>query len=103
MAKLSVDEFNQKWSEKLKDNEDLAIELMEDASDSFNRDMEEDINKLREEKDAEITRISEELADLKTRYKERFLTPASKELIEEIKEVEPVELQEEEVIDIKEI
>lgn len=103
MAKLSVDEFNQKWSEKLKDNEDLAIELMEDASDSFNRDMEEDINKLREEKDAEITRISGELADLKARYKERFLTPASKELIEEIKEVEPVELQEEEVIDIKEI
>lgn len=103
MSKLTVDEFNQKWSEKLKDNEDLAIELMEDASDSFKNDMEEDINKLREEKDAEITRISEELADLKTRYKERFLTPVSKELIEEIKEVEPVELQEEEVIDIKEI
>lgn len=102
MAKMTIEEFNQKWSDKLKDNEDLAIELMEDASDSFNIDIEA-MKKIEEEKDAEIKRISGELEDLKARYKERFLTPASKEVIEEVKEEEPVEVQEEEVIDIKEI
>lgn len=99
MAKLSIEEFNNKWSEKLKDNEDLAIELMEDAADSFKNDVEA----LKKEKDDEIAKISAELADLKARYIERFLTPASKEVVEEIKEENPVELQEEEVIDIKEI
>lgn len=101
MAKMSIEEFNQKLSDKLKDNEDLAIELMEDVSDSFRID-EDAAKKIEEEKNAEIERLSGELTDLKARYKERFLTPASKEVIEDIKE-EPVEVQEEEVIDIKEI
>ena len=106
MAKMSIEEFNQKWSEKLKDSEDLAIELMEDATDSFKRDDEavnEEIKRLQEEKDAEIERISGELADLKAKYKERFLTPASAEVVEDIKEDSPVEMQEEEIIDVKEI
>lgn len=106
MAKMSIEEFNQKWSEKLKDSEDLAIELMEDATDSFKRDDEElneEMKKLQEEKDAEIERISGELADLKAKYKERFLTTASAEVVEDVKEDSPVEMQEEEVIDIKEI
>ena len=97
MAKLTLEEFKQKWSEKLKDNNDLTIELMEDTSDSF------EIGKELGEKDAEIERIKGELEDLKVKYKERFLTPASKEELEEIKEDSPVELEEEKVIDIEEI
>ena len=33
MAKLGKDEFNKKYSEKISDNDDLLIELMEDISD----------------------------------------------------------------------
>lgn len=90
MAKMSIDEFNRKLSEKLGENEDLAIELMEDVSDSFKDDS--------KEKDEEIGRLNGELADLKSKYKERFLTPAS---ADSIREDTPVEMQEREVIDIR--
>lgn len=93
MAKMSIDEFNRKLSEKLGENEDLAIELMEDVSDSFKDDS--------LEKDAEIGRLNGELADLKSKYKERFLTPASADVINSIREDTPVEMQEREVIDIR--
>lgn len=99
MAKMSIDEYNRKISEKLGENEDLAIELMEDASDSFNTNNESE--KLLKEKDAEINRINGELADLKAKYKERFLTPASNDLVTSVKEDAPVELQEKNVIDIR--
>lgn len=99
MAKMSIDEYNRKLSEKLGENEDLAIELMEDASDSFNTNNESE--KLLKEKDAEIKRINGELADLKAKYKDRFLTPASNDLVNSIKEDAPVELQEKNVIDIR--
>lgn len=93
MAKMSIDEFNRKLSEKLGENEDLAIELMEDVSDSFKDDS--------KEKDEEIGRLNGELADLKSKYKERFLTPASADLDNSIREDTPVEMQEREVIDIR--
>lgn len=93
MAKMSIDEFNRKLSEKLGENEDLAIELMEDVSDSFKDDS--------GEKDAEIGRLNGELADLKSKYKERFLTPASADDTNPIREDTPVEMQEREVIDIR--
>lgn len=93
MAKMSIDEFNRKLSEKLGENEDLAIELMEDVSDSFKDDS--------KEKDEEIGRLNGELADLKSKYKERFLTPASADDINSIREDTPVEMQEREVIDIR--
>lgn len=99
MAKMSIDEYNRKLSEKLGENEDLAIELMEDASDSFNTNIESE--KLLKEKDAEINRINGELADLKAKYKDRFLTPASNDLVTSVKEDAPVELQEKNVIDIR--
>ena len=102
MAKMSIDEFNRKLSEKLGENEDLAIELMEDATDSFNiEDNAEEYRKAIEEKDAEIGRINTELTDLKAKYKDRFLTPASADSINSIREDIPVEMQEREVIDIR--
>ena len=93
MAKMSIDEFNRKLSEKLNDNDDLVIELMEDVTDSFKNDT--------AEKDAEISRLNGELADLKSKYKERFLTPASADSVNSIREDIPVEMQEREVIDIR--
>ena len=99
MAKMSIDEYNRKLSEKLGENGDLAIELMEDASDSFN--INDESEKLLKEKDAEINRINGELADLKAKYKDRFLTPASNDLVTSVKEDAPVELQEKNVIDIR--
>ena len=93
MAKMSIDEFNRKLSEKLGENEDLAIELMEDVSDSFKDDS--------GEKDAEIGRLNGELADLKAKYKDRFLTPASADAADSIREDIPVEMQEKNIIDIR--
>ena len=99
MAKLSLDEFKNKYNEKIVDNDDLLIELMEDATDSFSTD--EAIKNLEAEiatKEAEIAEKEAEIDDLKRRYKERFLT-SNEEAIEEKEE----ELKEENIIDIREI
>ena len=99
MAKLSLDEFKKKYDEKIVDNDDLLIELMEDATDSFSSD--EAIKNLEAEiatKEAEIAQKEAEIDDLKRRYKERFLT-SNEEATEEKEE----ELKEENIIDIREI
>lgn len=104
MAKLSLEEFKQKYSEKITDNDDLLIALMEDASDSFAGDVDKsaelaEIESLKAELEAKMA----ELADVKERYKARFLSP---EIVEEVAEEvveEELEPSEEEVIDIKEI
>ena len=100
MAKLTKDELKQKLSDKITDNDDLVIELLEDIEDSF--DVEVD-NSLQEELDsikAEIVTKDEEIATLKQKYKERFLSgvPDSEEKIE----VTP-EMKEEEYIDVRSI
>ena len=74
MSKLTKDELKQKLSDKITDNDDLVIELLEDIEDSF--DVEVD-NGLQEELDsikAEIVTKDEEIASLKQKYKERFLS-----------------------------
>lgn len=95
MAKLTKEEFNTKYSEKITDNDDLVIELMEDFSDSISEDEKAELDSLKEEienKDAEI-------AELKRKYKERFLDSAKTEE----KEVNEDNIEEKEIIDIKEI
>lgn len=99
MAKLSIEDFRTKYNDKITDNDELLLELMEDATDSFDSSSEE-VTRLTEENNnlrAEIERKDEEIRDIQTRYKERFLsTDDSKpEIIEE------VGLQEENVIDVK--
>ena len=104
--KLSKDDLLKKVSEKVTD-EDIAIELMEDISDSMEVDLEYEKYKqqMEIEKNEALARIADLescLAEQKLRYKERFLTG------EEIKPVEnntnPEEgLVEKEVIDIKEV
>ena len=100
MAKLTKDELIKKVSEKIEDT-DLQLELMEDISDSF---MDGDVVDR-----AELDKVSQELADLKEKYRSRFLEVKEVlDVIEEAKAPESTEesteeLKEEEVIDIQEI
>lgn len=89
MAKLTKEELIAKVNEKLADNSELAIELMEDITDSFEEvDLSGYVEKI----------IYDELLQ---KYKDRFLNP--EEIKEEIKEEEVIEAPEEKVIDIQEI
>ena len=106
MAKYSLDDFKRKLSDKIVDNDDLVIELLEDLDDSFtpkeNEELEE-MKKVMLEKDAEIEKAKADLLDLKARYKERFLSSTSESDTVEIDEKVPEEVEEKEIIDIKEI
>lgn len=106
MAVYSLEDFKRKLSDKIVDNDDLVIELLEDLDDSFtpkeNAELEE-MKKLIIEKDAEIEKAKADLLDLKARYKERFLSPTSESEAVEIDEKVPEEVEEKEIIDIKEI
>lgn len=89
MAKLTKDELIAKVNDKLADNSELAVELMEDITDSFESvDLSGYVEKI----------LYDELLD---KYKSRFLAP------EEVKEEEKVEVMDEEpqeeVIDVEEI
>lgn len=89
MAKLTREELIAKVNEKLADNSELAVELMEDITDSFeNVDLSGYVEKV----------VYDELLQ---KYKERFLNPS--ELVEEVKEEEKIDEPEEKVIDVQEI
>lgn len=90
MAKLSKDELIAKYSEKIEDL-DLVNELLEDIADSFDFDDSSFTS--------EIERLNKEVENVKQKYKERFMTPS--ESVEE--DVVEDGVQEEEVIDIKEL
>lgn len=99
MAKLTAEEFIKKWTvEKgLSLDDDTIIEMSEDVADSIvvPDGESEEIATLK----AENEKLSADYADLKERYKNRFLS--SDEKIEEKEEIE--EPKEEEIIDVKEI
>lgn len=94
MAKLSKEELIAKVNEKI-ENVDLAIELIEDITDSFEL---ADTSEL----DNKISELTEELSNLKEKYKNRFLgipeAPETEETGDEVPELETKE-----VVDIKEI
>ena len=92
--KLSKDELKAKIDEKIED-EDLKIELLEDIEDSLDV-VEDEVEKVLKE---DYDKVMAELADLKEKYKARFL---SKDEIVEEKENED-DLEEKEEIDVKEI
>lgn len=98
MAKLNIEEFNNKYSERITDNDDLLIELMEDFSDSVENDNIEELEKLRNE----IEQHKEEIKILKQKYKERFLNIISDDIKEKENEKDDF-IEEKEIIDIKEI
>ena len=89
MAKLTKEEFIKKYNEKLADNSELAVELMEDITDSIESDI------------SELEDMKKKYDDLLNRYKERFMS--ADEVVEEVKEEATEEVDEEEVIDVKEI
>ena len=89
MAKLTKDELIAKINEKLSDNSELAVELMEDITDSFDTIDTSEYEKQIEEEKAKYE-------DLLQRYKDRFV---SAEVIEEKEEVEEPAQEDAEVID----
>ena len=91
MAKLSKEELTAKISERIEDI-DLATELLEDIADSFDFD-DSDLK-------SEIESLTEEIKNLKQKYKDRFMKPSE---IDEEDEVLEDGMKEEEVIDIKEL
>lgn len=104
MAKLTKDEFTAKYNEKIVDNDDLLIELMEDISDSISTDESEELTSLKNEIETvknELEAKKQELENLRQKYKERFLNATNETEEPEKEDVEG--LKEEEVIDIKEI
>lgn len=89
MAKLTKEELVAKINEKLADNSELAVELMEDVTDSI--------------EEAPVTNEYEaKYNELLERYKQRFISPEKAE--EELKEeVVDAPKEEEKVIDVEDI
>lgn len=101
MSKLTSDEFIKKYTEEKKvfSDDDSAIEFMEDISDSLvekDDSKDEEIKRLQEENSA----LQEKVEEVKTKYKERFLTPGEVKIVEKEEIKEP---EERKFIDIKEI
>lgn len=89
--KLSKEELKAKVNELVTDN-DIAIQLLEDIEDSM---------EVGEVDTSKIDELQAKLDDLQEKYKQRFLKGDDKK--EEKKEDVDEELEEKEVIDIKEI
>lgn len=92
--KLSKEELKTKIDEKISDD-DLKIELLEDIEDSFESDSEEKVSK------EEFEKVVSERDEIKRKYKERFLS--NEDPKDEKDETEETGLEENEVIDVKEI
>lgn len=95
--KLTKTELKQKISDKIED-EELVIELLEDIEDSM---IEENSTEsiLDETAKRELEDLKWKYDDLKRKYKERFLETKKEDIEDEEKE----ELEEKEIIDVKEI
>lgn len=91
--KLSKEELKAKVNELVTDNE-IAIQLLEDIEDSM---------EVGEVDTAKIDELQAKLDDLQEKYKQRFLKGDDKKDVEDKKEDVDEELEEKEVIDIKEI
>ena len=92
MAKLTKEELIAKVNEKLADNSELAIEFMEDISDSFS--------------DVDLSGYVEKAMydELLQRYKDRFVKgELDKDIAKEVEEPAEVVDEEEKVIDVQEI
>lgn len=96
MAKITKDELKSKIS-SLVENTEVAVELLEDVEDSFEV---EDKTAL-EEANQKLAESETKYNELLTKYKNRF-TDSVEDVKEEVKE-EPTGLQEENIIDVKEV
>ena len=95
MAKYSAEELSARIND-LELDDDVKISLMEDITDSLTPEENSELDSIK----AELDSVKAEYDSLKEKYKARFLTAT-----EEVKEEKPEdeELEEKEVIDIKEI
>ena len=97
--KLSKQELKQRISDSIKDNDELVISLLEDVEDSMSEGSNDDVQMETLKKENEDLKWKYE--DMKTRYKERFL--AGVDEIKENPEEKIEEVEEKEVVDIKDI
>ena len=97
--KISKQELKQRISDAITDDEELVISLLEDIEDSM---IETNENVIDETKAKELEDLKWKYDTLQEKYKERFLKGDEKKDAEDKKEVDE-ELEEKEVIDIKEI
>ena len=88
MAKLSKEELIGKINEKLADNGELAVELMEDVTDSFEVDT------------SELDGLKTKYDELLQKYKDRFVK--GEDIKEEEKREEVID-ENEKVIDVQDI
>ena len=99
MSKFSAEEINGRIND-LDIDEDVKISLMEDITDSLTPEENEELDTLK----TEIESLKTKYDDLQSKYKERFLKAVEvKEEDEKVEEKDDEELEEKEVIDIKEI
>lgn len=97
--KMSKQELKQRISDSIKDNDELVISLLEDVEDSMSEGSNDDVQMETLKKENEELKWKYE--DMKTRYKERFL--AGVDEIKENPEEKIEEVEEKEVVDIKDI
>ena len=95
MAKYSAEELSSRINDLELDDE-VKISLMEDITDSVSPDESEELASIK----AELEKKSAEVEELKEKYKARFLKASEDD---EVKEEKEEDLEEKEVIDIKEI
>ena len=95
MAKYSAEELSSRIND-LELDDDVKISLMEDITDSVSTGESEELTSLREE----MEKVKSEYEELKEKYKARFLQAVETEEPEEVKDDD---LEEKEVIDVKEL
>ena len=96
MAKYSAEELSSRINDLELDDE-VKISLMEDITDSVSPDESEELACLK----AEVEKAHADYEELKEKYKARFLKAVESD--EEVKDVEDEDLEEKEVIDVKEL
>ena len=94
MAKYSAEELSSRIND-LELDDDVKIALMEDITDSVSPDESEELANLK----AELEKAKADYEELKEKYKARFL----KAVEAEEEEVKDEDLEEKEVIDVKEL
>lgn len=96
MAKYSAEDLSSRINE-LELDDDVKISLMEDITDSVSPDESEELAQIK----SELEKSKSDYEELKNKYKARFLSAVKED--EEKDEVKDEDLEEKEVIDIKEI
>ena len=97
MPKYSAEDLSSRINDLELDDE-VKISLMEDITDSISPDESEELANIK----SELEKSKADYEDLKEKYKARFLSAVKED--EEVKEeVKDEDLEEKEVIDIKEI